>query len=130
MSLFKKAKTAVVNYNNIKVREKLDYDRLYEIIKDGNYPFPGPEITGKGMQRAIRFEPTGKYRAMVSISGKTVCVSNVYSGVGGAAKEMIGDSVTNGWFKLLNKENMDGNEAIQEIGKEISRLLEGENLLV
>ena len=56
-------------------------------------------------------------------------VGKSYSGAGGLAKEMVGDKLTDGWFSLVNKENMDGNEAVEEIGKEISRLLEEENLL-
>ncbi|MDD3417035.1 MAG: hypothetical protein PHY47_24080 [Lachnospiraceae bacterium] len=129
MGLFKDMKTAVKSYSNIKVKEKLDYDRLYEIIKDGNYPLAKPEITGSGIMRAIRFDATGKYQIMVAISGKIIAVSKSYSGVGGFAKEMVGDALTGGWFNTLNKENIDGNEAVEEIGKEISRLLEQENLL-
>lgn len=131
MGLVKDFKKGVINYNQMKVREKLDYDQLYEIIKDGSYPeSERPEITGKGMMRAIRFQATGKYQIMVAIGGKTISVSNVYSGVGGMANEMIGDSLTKGWFKIFNKENMDGNENVQEIGKEIRRLLEEANLIV
>lgn len=129
MGLFKKTKTSVKSYSKVKVKEKLEYDRLYEIIKDGQYPLPKPEITGKGMMRAIRFNPTGKYQIMVAISGKTITVAKSYSGASGLAKEMIGDKFTDGWFTFMNKENIDGNEAVEEIGKEISRLLEQENLL-
>ncbi len=126
MGLFK---NMVKSYSNIKLKEKLDYDRLYEIIKDGNYPLPKPEITGKGMMRAIRFDATGKYQIMVAISGKTIAVTKSYSGAKGLVKEVAGDSLTGGWFHALNKENLDGNQAVEEIGKEISRLMEKENLL-
>lgn len=129
MGLFKDMKTAVKSYSNIKVKEKLEYDRLYEIIKDGTYPLPKPEITGKGMMTAIRFDATGKYQIMVAVSGKTISVTKSYSGVGGFAKEMVGDSLTGGWFGTLNKENMDGNQAVEAIGKEVSRLLGEEGLL-
>lgn len=129
MGLFKKMKTSVKSYSKVKVNQKLEYDQLYEIIKDGQYPLGKPEITGKGMMRAIRFNPTGKYQVMLAISGKTITVGKSYSGAGGLAKEMVGDKLTDGWFSLVNKENMDGNEAVEEIGKEISRLLEEENLL-
>lgn len=129
MGLFKDMKTAVKSYSNIKVKEKLQYDRLYDIIKDGTYPLPKPEITGKGIMRTIRFDSTGKYRIMVAINGKIICISKSYSGAGGLVKEMVGDSLTKGWFGTLNKENIDGNEAVEVIGKEISRLLERADLL-
>lgn len=129
MGLFKEMKTAVKSYSNLKVKDKLDYDTLYEIVKDGNYPIGQPEITGNGMMRAIRFAPTGKYQIMVAISGKTIAISKSYSGVSGFAKEMAGDALTKGWYGTLNKENMDGNAAVEEIGKEISRLLEEKDLL-
>lgn len=129
MGLMKEAKKGIINYKNMKLKEKIDYDQLYEILKDGSYPSGKLEITGKGMMRAIRFEATGKYQIMIAISGKTINISNVYSGVGGMAKEMVGDSLTKGWFKIFNKENMDGNENVQIIGTEVNRLLSEANLL-
>lgn len=129
MGLIKGFKKGVINYTKIKLREKLDYDQLYEVIKDGNYPSGRLEITGKGMMRAIRFDATGKYQIMVALSGKTISISNIHSGIGGMAKEMVGDSVTSGLFGVFNKEKQDGNENVQEIGKEVRRLLEEANLL-
>lgn len=130
MGLFKSAKKGIINYTKIKLREKLDYDMLLEIIKDGNYPMPQPEITGKGMMRAIRFQPTGNYQIMVALSGKTISISNIASGVKGMATTMAMDSVTNDFYGVFNKENLDGNEMVVEIGKEVRRLLEEKNLLV
>ena len=129
MGLIKGFKKGVINYTKMKVQKKLDYDQLYEIIKDGNYPSGKPEITGKGMMRAIRFNATGKYQIMVALSGKTISISNIYSGAEGMAKEMLGDAVTNDLFGVFNKEKQDGNEHVQEIGKEVRRLLEQADLL-
>ena len=129
MGLFKDAKKGIKSYSNIKVKQKIEYEELYDIIKDGTYPLAKPEITGKGMMRAIRFESTGKYQIMVVSSGKLISVSKVYSGVGGFAQEAVGDAMTKGWFKIFNKENLDGNEDVENIGKEISRLLEKADLL-
>lgn len=129
MGLFKDVKKGIINYSQMKTTEKLDYDQLYEILKDGNYPSGSLEITGKGIMRAIRFEATGKYQIMIALSGKTVSISNIASGAGGLAKEIVGDSLTSGWFGILNKEKQDGNENVQEIGKEVRRLLEEAGLL-
>lgn len=129
MGLFKDVKKGIINYNQMKTTEKLDYDQLYEILKDGNYPSGKLEITGKGMMRAIRFDATGKYQIMIALSGKTISISNIASGAGGLAKEMVGDSLTSGWFGILNKEKQDGNENVQEIGKEVRRLLDEAGLL-
>ena len=76
MGLIKGFKKGVINYTKIKLREKLNYDQLYEVIKDGDYPSGKPEITGKGIMRAIRFEATGKYQIMVALSGRTISISN------------------------------------------------------
>ena len=117
------------NYDKIKVTEKLDYDQLYEIIKDGNYPAGSPEITGKGIMRAIRFPASGKYQLMASLSGNTIVLNNNYSGAGGLAKEMIGDSLTGGFFGLFNKERQDGNDIVDEVGAEMSRLFDEAGIL-
>ncbi|WP_394925260.1 hypothetical protein [uncultured Robinsoniella sp.] len=130
MGFFNSFKKMVVNYSNIKVTEKLDYDRLLAIIKDGSYPLPAPEITGSGIMRAIRFNPTGKYQIMVALSGKTVSVVKNFSGAGEFVKSMAKDSVTDGWYSLANKENLDGNEIVELIGKEICRLLDEQGLLM
>ena len=129
MGLFKDVKKGIKTYNKVKVKRKMTYDELYEIIKDGEYPLAQPEITGKGMMRAIRFDSTGKYQIMVAISGKTIAVSKVNSGVGSFAQEMVGDALTDGWFKILNKENLKSSDDVEVIGKEISRLLEKADLL-
>lgn len=129
MGLLKGFKKGVINYTKMKVKEKLTYDQLYEIIKDGNYPLGELKITGKGMMRAIRFDATGKYQIMVALSGKTISISNIHSGAGGMATEMLVDSVTNDLYGVFNKEKQDGNENVQEIGKEVRRLLEEANLL-
>ena len=77
----------------------------------------------------ILFDATGKYQIMVSISGRTISISNIHSSVGGMAKEMLADSVTDDLYGVFNKEKQDGNENVQEIGKEVRRLLEEANLL-
>ena len=110
-------------YNKVKMNQKISYDELFEIIKDGDFPIGKPAISGSGIMRAIRFEATGKYQIMVSISGKNVMVSKSYSGVKGFAKEVAGDALTDGWYHGVNKENIDGNEAVEMIGIEISKLL-------
>lgn len=133
MSLLKKTmkfgKKMVKMYDKVKMTEKMNYDDLYEIIKDGDYPLGQPAITGNGIMRAIRFDPTGKYQVMVAISGKTITISKSYANLGGFVKEAALDSVTDGLYHGLNKENLDGNEAVELIGKEIARLLEEKGLL-
>lgn len=126
MGIFKKMYKM---YSNIKMNRKMSYEELYEIIKDGEYPIGKPEISGEGIMHAIRFQPTGKYQIMVGMAGKTLTVSKSYSGVTGFVKIAALDSVTNGLYQGLNKENLDGNEAVEKIGKEISRLLELNGLL-
>lgn len=116
-------------YDKVKMTQKLSYDELLEIMKDGTYPVGEPEISGSGIMRAIRFPATGKYQIMVAITGTTITISNSYSGVGGFAKEAVGDALTDGWYNGLNKENLDGNAAVEAIGKEISRLLEQKGML-
>ncbi|NLC03559.1 MAG: hypothetical protein GX787_04675 [Tissierellia bacterium] len=129
MGLIKGFKKGVINYTKIKLREKLNYDQLYEVIKDGDYPSGKPEITGKGIMRAIRFEATGKYQIMVALSGRTISISNIHSGVSGMAKEMVADAFTDDLYGVFNNEKQDGNANVQEIGKEVRRLLEEANLL-
>lgn len=116
-------------YDKVKMTQKLDYDELLDIMKDGTYPVGEPAITGSGIMRAIRFESTGKYQIMVAVTGTTITISKSYSGAGGLAKEVVGDALTGGWYNGLNKENLDGNEAVEAIGKEISRLLELRGML-
>ncbi len=116
-------------YDKVKMSKKLTYDELFEIMKEGTYPLGEPEINGSGFMRAIRFQATGKYQVMVAITSTTITISSSYSGVGGFAKELVGDAVTDGWYSGLNKENLDGNEAVEAVGKEIARLLQAKGLL-
>jgi|APHig6443717817_1056837.scaffolds.fasta_scaffold07262_5 flavoprotein len=116
-------------YDKVKMNKKLTYDELFEIMKEGTYPLGEPEINGSGIMRAIRFQTTGKYQVMVAITSTTITISKSYSGVGGLAKELVGDAVTDGWYSGLNKENLDGNEAVEAVGKEIARLLQVKGLL-
>lgn len=71
MGLMKDMKKGIINYSQMKLAKKLDYDQLYEILKDGTYLSGKLEITGKGMMRAIRFDATGKYQIMIAISEKS-----------------------------------------------------------
>lgn len=120
MNLFKKMYKM---YFKVKMNKKMSYEELYEIIKDGDYPIGKPEISGEGIMHAIRFQPTGKYQIMVGMAGKTLTVSKSYSGVESFAKIAALDLVTDRWYQTLNKENLDGNEAVEVIGEEIKRLL-------
>ena len=65
----------------------------------------------------------GKYQIFVVAAKNKVCVQKSYSGAGGLAKEALGDALTNGWYTGINKENLDGNEMVEEISKEIVRLM-------
>ncbi len=133
MGLFDKfaqsSKDAFKGYDKIKTTEKMNTDQLFEIIKDGTYSMGKPEITGSGIMRAIRFPPVNKYYLQVSVSGTTIMIVKAYNGVGGLAKEALGDAVTGGWYDIVNKENIDSNRGTREVGAEISRLLEEKGLL-
>lgn len=121
MGLFK---DMVKSYSSVKTKEKMDYDQLFAVMKGGTYPLGEPQLSGEGIMRAIRFDPTGKYQVMVSIAGKKITIAKTYSGAKGLGKEIIGDTLTDGWFSGLNSENISGNQAVEAIGKEIARLLE------
>ena len=45
------------------------------------------------------------------------------------AKEMVADAFTDDLYGVFNNEKQDGNANVQEIGKEVRRLLEEANLL-
>jgi len=127
MGIFKKY---FKGYEKTKTTHKLTYEELYEVIKEGNFPCGEPFLTGKGIMHCIQFPPANKYLLQVAITGKTITVSKIYNGVGGLAKEAIGDSVTDGWFSMLNGENVDLNKMTEIITVEISRLLDAKGLLL
>lgn len=127
MGIFKKY---FKGYEKTKTTHKLTYEELYEVIKEGNFPCGEPFLTGKGIMHCIQFPPANKYLLQVAITGKTITVSKIYNGVGGLAKEAIGDSVTDGWFSMLNGENVDLNKMTEIITVEISRLLDEKGLLL
>lgn len=117
-----------VMYYNVKLKEKISVDDLYEIVCEGEYKLGKPEITGNGIMRAIRFAPMGKYQITIA-AGKTVNIAKNYADVKGFAKEVAIDSVTDGWYHSLNSENLDGNALVQEMGKQIESLLGEKGLL-
>ena len=129
MGFFNGFKKMTKSYDKVKMTEKVTYDQLLEYMKEGNYPLGEPKITGSGIMRAIRFDSTGKYQVMVALSGKTITISKIYADMKGMMKESIGDAVTKGMYSAVNQENIDGNVAVEEIGKEISRILQEKGLL-
>lgn len=129
MGLFDSMKKMYRSYSNLKIKQKIDIDTLFDIMKDGNYSLGKPEITGKGMMRTIHFRSMGKDQVLVSIMGKMVSVQKGYDSTQGVAKDTVDDELTGGWYSGVNKENLDINQVIEAIGKEIARLLEEKDLL-
>lgn len=133
MGFFNKVKSGtkdiVKGYDKVKVKEKMTYENLLEIMKKGSYPLGDPEITGKGIMKCIRFPAVNKYMIQVAINGKTIMVTKVYNGAGGMLKEITGDIITDGWYFVLNGENIDLNRMTRLIGDEISKLLSERGLL-
>ncbi len=116
-------------YDKVKTNKKMTYEELYDIIKDGKFETGVPELTGTGIMKCIKFPPVDKYVIQIAISGTTITITKVYSGVGGFAKEELGDMFTHGFYSAFNKENIDQNRATREIGEEISNLLKAKGLL-
>lgn len=133
MGLFSKAKEAgkdmVKMYDKVKLSRKMSYEELYEIMKTGTYSVGEPFLTGKGIMHCIQFPEVNKYKIQVAISGKTVTITRIYNGIGGIAKEAVGNVLTKGVYDVLNSENIDLNRATREIGEELTRLLEANGLL-
>lgn len=116
-------------YEKTKTTQKLTYDELYDIIKDGNFPCGQPELTGTGMMRCIQFPAVDKYRLQIAIMGNTITITKIYSGVKGALKEMALDAVTDNNYGLLNHESVDANRMTETVRGEIARLLDAKGLL-
>ncbi|AFA46897.1 hypothetical protein [Acetobacterium woodii] len=133
MGLFDKfkqgSKDMIKSYDKVKLNKKLTYDDLYEVMREGTYPCGEPQLTGKGMMRCIKFPPVDKYVIQVALSGTTVTITKVYSGVGGILKETVGDAVTGGWYNALNGENIDLNQLTRIVGNELTKLCELKGLL-
>ena len=119
------AKDVFKGYDKVKLKEKITYDELYEIMKDETYSVGKPEITGSG---CIQFPAVDKYKIQIAITSKTITISKIYSGAGGLAKEMIGDVFTDGMYDIVNKENIDLNRATREVGEKLKVLLEKRGL--
>ena len=83
------AKDVFKGYDKVKLKEKITYDELYEIMKDETYSVGKPEITGSGLMRCIQFPAVDKYKIQIAITSKTITISKIYSGAGGLAKEII-----------------------------------------
>ncbi|MBF4692229.1 hypothetical protein [Fusibacter ferrireducens] len=127
---FKQGATdAIKMYDKVKTNKKLTYDELYEIMKDGTYSIGVPEIKGSGIMRCIKFPPVDKYLVQVAVTGTTITITRVYSGVEGFAKEAMGNALTDGMYDVLNKENIDLNRATREVGEVLSGLLGEKGLL-
>jgi hypothetical protein len=122
-------KDAIKGYDKVKLNKKLNYEELYDIMKAGTYPCGEPFLTGKGIMHCIQFPPVDKYLIQISISGTTVTIAKIYSGVGGILKESVGDAVTGGWYDVLNGENVDLNQMTRIIGEEVTRLCQGKGLI-
>lgn len=127
---FKQSATdAIKMYDKVKTTKKLSYDELLEIMKAGTYSIGIPEITGSGIMRCIRFPAVDKYRVQVAVTGTTITITKVYSSVSGLVKETAGDIASDGFYSVVNKENIDLNRATREIGATLSELLKEKGLL-
>ena len=116
------AKDVFKGYDKVKLKDKITYDELYEIMKDETYSVGKPEITGSGLMRCIQFPAVDKYKIQIAT------ISKIYSGAGGLAKEIIGDAFTNGMYDIVNEENIDLNRATREVGEKLKVLLEKRGL--
>ena len=56
------AKDVFKGYDKVKLKDKITYDELYEIMKDETYSVGKPEITGSGLMRCIQFPAVDKYK--------------------------------------------------------------------
>lgn len=122
------AKDVFKGYDKVKLKEKITYDELYEIMKDETYSVGKPEIAGTGIMRCIQFPAVDKYKIQIAITSKTITISKIYNGAGGLAKEVIGDALTRGMYDMVNKENVDLNRATREVGEKLKALLESRGL--
>ena len=61
------AKDVFKGYDKVKLKEKITYDELYEIMKDETYSVGKPEITGSGLMRCIQFPAVDKYKIQISL---------------------------------------------------------------
>ena len=122
------AKDVFKGYDKVKLNDKITYDELYEIMKDETYSVGKPEITGSGLMSCIKFPAVDKYKIQIAITSKTITISKIYSGAGGLAKEIIGDTFTNGMYDIVNEENIDLNRATREVGEKLKVLLEKRGL--
>jgi len=117
------ATDAFKQYDKVKVNKKITYDELLEIMLKGTYSIGTPAITGSGIMRCIRFPAVDKYMVQVAITSKTITITRVYANAGGIAKEMVGNVLTDGFYDVANKENIDLNRATREVGEVITKLL-------
>lgn len=62
------AKDVFKGYDKVKLKEKITYDELYEIMKDETYSVGKPEITGSGLMRCIQFPAVDKYKIQIAIT--------------------------------------------------------------
>lgn len=65
------AKDVFKGYDKVKLKDKITYDELYEIMKDETYSVGKPEITGSGLMRCIQFPAVDKYKIQIAITSKT-----------------------------------------------------------
>lgn len=122
------AKDTLKGYDKIKLKEKITYDELLEIMKGETYSIGEPFITGSGIMRCIQFPPVNKYKVQIAVTSKTITIQKIYSGVGGLLKETVGDAVSNGMYSAVNGENIDLNRATREVGEKITALLQAKGL--
>ena len=73
------AKDVFKGYDKVKLKDKITYDELYEIMKDETYSVGKPEITGSGLMRCIQFPAVDKYKIQIAITSKTITISKIYS---------------------------------------------------
>lgn len=122
-------KDSFKGYDKLKTNTSVTYEELFESMEDGNFPCGKPELIGREIMKYIKFPPVDKYAVQVSVSGKTITVMKTYSGAGGLAKEIAGDTLTKGWFSMLNKENVEQNQATRTVIAEIKRLFTERGLI-
>lgn len=110
-------------YESIKLQETMTTEALFNKMKDGNFSCGAPTLTGSGKMTKIDFPANNKYKVIVSISGKTISITQTYNGVSGLAKETGMQMLTKGWSNFFNKDRDKSSDDIVMVKNEIVRIL-------
>jgi hypothetical protein len=133
MGFFNKLKQGTTDtikgYDKVKTNRKLSYEELLEIMQCGTYSIGVPKIQGSGIMKCIKFPPVDKYLVQVAVTGTTISIVKINNGVSSLIKEAAKDTISNGYYSILNEENINLNRATREVGETIRGILKEKRLL-